>query len=160
MKRVIFSMLACLLATVVVAQDAPAPELNLPQIQPTQCDAVAQVRGNMVVDAYLAQANEIGAAVQGVQGGCGTWELTDEQLKNLPELFLEDVQAGPGSTPGVTCSILSSQDTPGPLGRTADVLCEQEVQVDEETTLTASLVISLHTDGEGDVLVIFVSAIR
>jgi hypothetical protein len=137
MKRFWSILTVCLLAcTLGFAQDAPA-ERNLPQIQPAPCTVPAQIQGQAAVDEIIADIEEAGKYVQGVQGGCGSWDLTKKQRKNLGKLLLED-------------------DIP--FGTTATIGCSQTFELDETTSVVGHMVIGVRLDADGEVVVIFVAA--
>lgn len=155
MKRLLSILTVCLLAcTMGFAQDAPA-ERNLPQIQPTQCSVPAEIQGQAAVEIILADAEAAGQQIQGIEGGCGQWELTKRQAENFGKLLLEDIQA---DQPDANCELLSSSNVDEPFGTTATVHCSKVFEVDKETSIIGHLVVMVLSDSDGEVVVIFVGA--
>jgi hypothetical protein len=155
MKRFWSILTVCLLAcTLGFAQDAPA-ERNLPQIQPAPCTVPAQIQGQAAVDEIIADIEEAGKYVQGVQGGCGSWDLTKKQRKNLGKLLLEDVRA---DQPQAECLLMNSSNEDIPFGTTATIGCSQTFELDETTSVVGHMVIGVRLDADGEVVVIFVAA--
>lgn len=155
MKSFLSILTVCLLAcTVGFAQDAPV-ERNLPQIQPAQCSAPAQIQGQVVAEQLIEDGEAAGQTIQGIEGGCGRWELTKKQSKRFGKLLLKDVQA---DQPDAECELLSSSNVDEPFGTTAIVHCAKVFELDAETSIVGHLAIAVLSDSDGEVVVIFVAA--
>ena len=156
MKRLLSILTVCLLAcTVGFAQDAAPVERNLPQIQPSQCSVPAQIQGQAAAENVVADAEAAGQVIQGVEGGCGRWELTKKQAKNLGKLLLEDVQA---DQPEAECELLSSSNVDEPFGTSAFIHCSRVFELDAETSIVGHLAVIVIFDSDGEVVVLFVAA--
>ena len=143
MRKFFGLLTVCLFAfTLGFAQDAT--ELNLPQIQPTECSELANTVGQAAFEERVADLQEAGLTIQRSQGGCGTWDLTPAQRENLGELLLKDLQFD-GSNG--ECILMNASNEDVPFGLTATVGCVRKIKLESGASMNVGTVASVLVDG-------------
>ena len=155
MKKSFGILMVCLFAfTLGFTQSAPV-ERNLPQIQPTQCSSADNVRGQTAFNERVADLEEAGMTIQRSQGGCGIWDLTPNQRKNLGNLLLEDLQADEDNG---KCILMNSSNEDVPFGLTATVGCVNSLTMEDKSTMNVGMIVSVLVDTNNNTIIFFLLA--